>query len=280
MKKLALVVDSTAVIEKDIFEKYQNLYKVPLMILHQGKSYIDGEDITSDELFTKFDLAKDLPTTSQPAVGEVLDLFENLLKDYEKVIYITISSKISGTYQTGVLAKNQVDVSRITVFDTEITSVVQREMALRVLRMNEEGRDFDYILSSLEEMKKNSTIYLCVDNLRHLGRTGRVSNVSAVVGSMLKIKPILMFQNGSINLHSKIRTLPKAHLELVKLLKDCDLPDSSRIMIAHAKGLPYAEKLKSEINLLYPKQEVYIGELSPVISVHTGPNTVGIAWIR
>ena len=121
---------------------------------------------------------------------------------------------------------------------------------------------------------------LVVDDLRHLGRTGRLNNVSAIIGALLKIKPILHFEDGFINLKKKVRTLKKAYSEVVNILLDRHVDANTPVMIAHAKGLENAEIIKDNILSLMPNRHIEICELSPVISVHTGPNSVGVAWVK
>ncbi len=221
-----------------------------------------------------------LPTTSQPSVGAVLELFEELINDYDEILYITISSHISGTFNTGLLAKNQLSGKKIEIFDSLHTSVIQKMYVLEALKMANKGTHVDHIIKTLTKMRTDSSIYLVVDDLHHLGRTGRVNNMGAIIGALLKIKPILTFENGYINLRKKVRTLKKAYLEVMNIMTNSDLDDSSRIMIAHADGLENAKKVQEAINIVFPERYVEICELSPVVSVHTGPNTVGVAWIK
>lgn len=281
MRKIAIVTDSTAVMRNKNSNELSNLFTVPLQILFgDDEVYRDGIDLTSDEFFQKIETTTILPTTSQPSVGAVLELFEELVQEYDEILYITISSNISGTFNTGLLAKRQLLGKKIEVFDSLHTSVVQKMFVLEALEMANKGTHIDHIIKKLIKMREDSSIYLIVDDLHHLGRTGRVNNMGAIVGSLLKIKPILTFENGYINLRKKVRTLNKAYLEVISILNENNLGDSSRIMIAHAKGLDNALKVKEAISVIFPDKEIVIDELSPVISVHTGPNTVGVAWIK
>lgn len=281
MRKVAIVTDSTAVMGDELIQQEQNLYTVPLQILFGDEEvYRDGIDISSTEFFTKLGKSSSLPTTSQPSVGAVLDLFEKLIKDYDEIIYITISSNISGTYNTGLLAAKQLEDKKIEVFDSLHTSVIQKMYVLEALREANKGHHVDHIIKRLKKMRDKSEIYLVVDDLHHLGRTGRVNNMGAIVGQLLKIKPILTFEDGYINLRKKVRTLKKAYLEVLSILGSKELDESSRIMIAHANGVENAQRVKEAIELLHPNKTIEISELSPVISVHTGPNTVGVAWVK
>ncbi len=278
-KRLAVVTDSTAVLPQEMLEKHDNLYSIPLQILMKEDVYKDGIDIKPDEFFDLIGQSSVLPTTSQPSVGDVLDLFEELVEQYESILYITISSKISGTFSTGMLARNQLKNHNIQVFDSLNTSVIQLQMVDKALQMSKDNKSLEEIIRQLETARESSRIYLVVDDLKHLGRTGRVNNVSAVVGAMLKIKPILHFEDGVINLAKKVRTINKAHNEVLRIFKDAEIKNHTKVMIAHAHGIEYAKKLRDKVSEVHPDKEIYIGELSPVISVHTGPNTVGIAWI-
>ncbi|AIO18419.1 DegV domain-containing protein [Candidatus Izimaplasma bacterium HR1] len=281
MRKIAIVTDSTAVMGNKFIENEKDLYTVPLQILFgEEEVYRDGIDLTSEEFFTKISNIRILPTTSQPSVGAVLELFNELVKEYDEILYITISSNISGTYNTGLLAANQLKDKKIEVFDSLHTAVIQKMYVEEALKMAKEGTHVDSIIKKLKKMRKNSEIYLVVDNLRHLGRTGRVNNMGAIVGALLKIKPILTFEEGYINLRKKVRTLNRAYLEVVSILGDRELNDSSRIMIAHANGIENAIRVKEAIEVIHPDKIIEIDELSPVIGVHTGPNTVGVAWIK
>lgn len=279
MKKLAIVVDSTAVIDDSLKAKYENLYIAPLQILFGDEVFYDLIDMDSSSLFTKMNQSAFFPTTSQPSVGYLLELFEGLLEDYQDIIYITISSKLSGTFQNGMLAAKEIDGSRIRVFDSLFTACIEYNFVRKALEMSEEGSSKDEIIESLIAMQKNAGIYLCVDSLTHLGRTGRVSNIGAIVGGLLKIKPILEFVDGEIQLKQKIRTLSRAHLEMIHLMKS-GISNNSMIQIAHAGAKDLALSYQKTLKSHFPNHQIEIHELSPVISIHTGPRTLGIAWIK
>lgn len=281
MKKVAIVTDSTAVMGDEFVKQNKDLYTVPLQILFgEDEVYRDGIDLTSDAFFDKVANTKVLPTTSQPSVGAVLDLFEELVKEYDEILYITISSNISGTYNTGLLAAKQLEDKKIEVFDSLHTSVIQRIYVEEALKEAAQGTKVDAIIKHLKKLREKSEIYLVVDDLRHLGRTGRVNNMGAIVGALLKIKPILHFEEGYINLRKKVRTLKKAYLEVISIMLEANLDPEDKVLIAHAKGIENAERIKDAIQSILPDKEIEICELSPVISVHTGPNTVGVGWVK
>lgn len=280
MHKIAVVVDSTAVIDKEIIENNSNLYSIPLHVMVSGKTFRDGLDITPSEFCRKLEEGFEIPTTSQPSIGEVSALLEELVEKYDHIIYITISSRLSGTFQTGILVRNQISEDKIIVFDSLFTSTIQKQMALETLELIKREMSIETIIENLEYIKANSKILLVVDDLGHLHRTGRISLSAASFGRMLKIKPILSFEQGEIVLTQKVRTLKKVYDNLVEQIASENLSKDSKIIIAHASGYDYALDLKEEVLKIYPEHEVMIEELSPVISVHTGTRSFGISWIN
>lgn len=280
MHKIAVVVDSTAVINKEILENNSNLYSIPLQLIFGSESYRDGIDITPSEFCDKMEVASELPTTSQPSIGEVLKVLEELVKKYDHVIYITLSSRISGTFQTGMLARAQVSEDKITVFDSLATSTIQKQMALESLELIEKGASVEDIIKNLEYIRVNSRILLVVDDLSHLHRTGRISLSAASFGKMFSIKPVLCFHEGEIIVNQKVRTMRKVYDNLVEQITNAKLSKNSKIILAHANGYDYASHLKEMISEVYPENEITIEELSPVISVHTGRRSFGLSWIN
>ncbi|WP_252229912.1 DegV family protein [Clostridium sp. ZBS15] len=279
MNKIAVVVDSTAVIDKKLFENNNNLYSLPLQLIIDDNSFKDGIDITPSEFCSKMNECIHLPTTSQPSIGDVFKLFEEIVDKYDYIIYITISSKLSGTFQTGIVAKNQISNDKIIVFDSLYTSTIQKQMTITTLELIKNGSSIEDIFKNLEYIRANSKIYLVVDNLSHLHRTGRISLSAASFGKLLNIKPILSFEEGKIVLKNKVRTMNKVYNNLIELIKNENLTLNSKIIIAHADGYDSALKLKEKVLEVYPKHTILIEELSPVISVHTGARSFGISWI-
>lgn len=279
MQKIAVVVDSTAVIDKELFEGNNNLYSLPLQLIMDDNSYKDGLDITPSEFCIKMNECIHLPTTSQPPIGDVLKLFEEIVDIYDYIIYITISSKLSGTFQTGILAKNQVSQDKIIVFDSLFTATIQKQMAVSTLELIKSGHSIENIIKNLEYIKSNSKIYLVVDDLAHLHRTGRISLSASSFGKLLNIKPILCFEAGEIILKNKVRTMNKVYNNLIELISKENLTSNSKIIIAHANGYDYALTLKEKMLEIYPEHTIMIEELSPVISVHTGAKSFGLSWI-
>lgn len=276
---IAIVVDSTAVAE-ELKTQYDNLYTLPLKLIFKDETYADGLDLSQETFFSKLEEAQVLPTTSQPSIGEVENIFTDLLKTYDNIIYLTLSSQISGTFNSGMMARQLVSKDQIHVFDTLNASVIHLMMTEEALKMIQQGSTPEEIMKRLGVLRDHARILLIVDDLKHLSRTGRLSTTSASIGNMLQIKPILHFNEGRIELLKKVRSVKKAHQAILEFVKDADINSKDRLMIAQANGRTYAETMKNCLQDLYPDMIIEIKDLSPVISVHTGPNTIGVGWIK
>ncbi|MFP4456638.1 MAG: DegV family protein [Clostridia bacterium] len=279
MKEVAIVTDSTAVITDDLFNEYPYLYTLPLQIIFKEDVFYDGS-LTQDEFFKLVDNYPNLPTTSQPLVGDTQELFEKLLKEYKHIIYITISSNISGTYQTSATTAKDLDPDRIKVFDSLLTATVLKRMVVEACSYVRENKDLESILSTLKDMRNNHQAFLVVDDLKYLNRTGRINGATASIGTILKIKPVVRFDNGAIVMDTKVRTMKKAMVYLLDKLSELEVKDNTHILIAHADGLEYAKEMKELIEERYPSFTTSISELSPVVSVHTGPQSLGVTWVN
>lgn len=279
MSKIAVVTDSTAVIDNELLKKYDNLYLLPLYLTIDGASFRDGLDITPSEFCLKMNESLTPPTTSQPSFGEVLNLFEEIINHYDYIIYITISSNLSGTFQTGEIVRNQVSKDKIIVFDSLFTATIQKQMVITTLELVNSGSSIETIVENLEYIRSHSKIYLVVNDLSYLRRTGRISLPASSVGNILSIKPILVFEEGKILLKDKVRTINKVYNYLVEQIRSDNLTSNSKIIIAHANGYDFAQNLKDKVSEIYPDQPIMIEDLSPVISAHTGPRSFGLSWI-
>lgn len=278
--KIAIIVDSTAVIGIELLEKNDNLYSMPLNVIFENKTYSDGIDLHPNEFFDLVKNSTEMPKTSQPSIGEVEELFTKLVKEYDHIIYITISSKISGTYESGLMARQLVSEDKITVFDSLFTSIIQRKMTEDSLQLIKENKSLQEIMDRLKYIRENSEIIFVVDDLKYLKYNGRLSPTAAAVGTFLKIKPVLELRDGKIEVFKKIKTIRKAHQIVVDMIEAENLTENSTIILTQAKGLDYANEIRKKINKIYPNHKIRIDLLSPVISVHTGPGTIGLGWVK
>ncbi|UTR16078.1 DegV family protein [Salipaludibacillus sp. LMS25] len=279
MNHIAIVTDSTAYIPQDLREQY-GITMVPLNVIFGETVFKEEEDLTTETFYQKMRQVEELPTTSQPSIGLFEKTFHHLAKDHDEIIVITLSSGISGTYQTAVAAGNMTDGVTVHVVDSEVSCMVQGSFVLAAAKMARNGIASDTILAQLESMKKKSRAYFMADDLSHLHRGGRLNGAQLVVGSLLQIKPVLHFDNKVIVPYEKVRTAKKALAKIFSLL-DEDAKDGTPldISVIHANRPEKAEEIAAELKAKYPATNVHISYFGPVIGTHLGEGSLGIGWV-
>jgi DegV family protein with EDD domain len=253
---------------------------VPLNVVFDNTSYREEIDLSVGEFYQKMTTTSQLPTTSQPAIGEFVTLFEQLAKKgYKQVVTIHLSSKISGTYQSALTAGNMVEGIDVFGFDTEISCAPQGYYVIEAAKMAKDGARAEAIVDKLTTMKETSRAYFMVDDLNHLRRGGRLSAAQLVVGNLLKIKPILHVEDGSIVPFEKVRTEKKALTRILSLLEQ-DVQDGEEyiVTVIHANRLDAAEQLVETIKERFSNVTVDISYFGPVIGTHLGAGSLGVSW--
>ncbi|MFC4618541.1 DegV family protein [Camelliibacillus cellulosilyticus] len=280
MEKIALAADSTSYLPKEVVEKY-NIHIVPLNVVFGNETYKEDIELGSSEFYKKVRTSKALPTTSQPAIGDFISLYEKLVASgYEDVILVTLSSHISGTYQTATMAGQSVEGIRVHVFDSEIAALAEGFFVLEAAQMIEAGKSVQEILDRLKDIRERGVkAYFMVDDLNHLHRGGRLTGAQAFLGSLLKMKPILTFKEKKIVPIEKIRTKKRALNRLKEYLEeDAKTGVPIRASVITAEAQEDADALAAEIRQTYPNVEVDTGYLGAVIGTHTGEGTIGLTW--
>ncbi len=277
-QKVAIVVDSTAYIPKDLVEKY-DLHVIPLILNWEGKSFHDDVDITSDEFFIRLQTAKEMPTTSQPSAGEFKEFFEKVAETADSILAILISEPLSGTQASARLASDMMDSVQIEIVDSRSTSMGLGYMALAAARALEGGASMEEAAAVARNLVAKMRVILVVDTLEFLHRGGRIGGANRLIGSMLSIKPILHLENGKIEPLAKIRTKKKAVKRMIELATE-EMKGKSDVRIAVIDALAdkEAQQIYNEINSRLNPVEIVRTGLSPVIGAHVGPGTVGLAF--
>lgn len=277
--KTAVVTDSTAYIPKDIRDKW-NIHMIPLNVIFGNEVYQEEVDITWSQFYQEMK-TRELPTTSQPPIGQFVELFERLSNEYDAVICVHLSSGISGTYQGAVTASTMVDGITVYPFDSEISCMVQGFYAIEAAKLASRGEEASSIMSRLEELKETARAYFMVDDLAHLQRGGRLSSAQAFIGSLLQVKPLLHFNNKVIVPFEKIRTRKKAMKRMVDLLaEDASSGKEYHAVIIHANREQEAKEWRSELSAMYPNVEFTIGYFGAVIGTHLGEGSMGMGWMK
>ena len=277
--KLAVVTDSTAYLPERI-QNHPDLFVIPIPVILDGKIYNEGIDIEADEYYGLLNKSKDFPTTSQPAVGEVLALYEELKrKGYDTILSIHLSSGISGFVNTLHAMKNDIDGVKIVPYDSKITSMPMGHMVEAALDLNQKGQSLEEIIAHIDRIRDNTYAYLIVDDLNNLVRGGRLTNGAALIGGLLKIKPILTFSEGKIVLFEKIRSSKKAFARVEKVIgmRNEEIAPPVKLYVIHANNLEFAIQEKEKLQKQYPHADIEIGHFGPVIGSHLGEKAIGLA---
>ncbi|ALS78031.1 DegV family protein [Planococcus kocurii] len=275
--KTAVVTDSTSYLPKEKLEKL-NIHMVSLEVTFGNESFKEAE-MTEEEFYRK---ARDeFPKTSQPPLGEFVELYSKLSSHHEEIISIHLSSGISGTYAGSQQAAEMVDGVKVYSFDSELTCALQGFYAVKAAEMARDGADAQTILVELHEMKKTLRAYFMAEDLKHLQRGGRLSSAQALVGGMLQIKPILHFQNKVIVPFEKIRTRKKAMNRMVDLLKEAS-KDGQKLQatVIHANRLEDAQRWQEYLETECPQVDFEISCFGPVIGTHLGEGAMGLGWVE
>ncbi len=276
--KIALVTDSTAYLPKDVLDKY-NVYVIPLSVVFENDSYREGVDITTADFYKKVKTEENLPTTSQPAIGELVNLYESLSKDYDAIISIHISKGLSGTFEASQTAGKMVENIQVYSIDSTITTIPQGFLVMEAGEMIKEGIKVEEIIDVLKSYTKNMTAYFMVADLSHLQRGGRLSGAQKIVGSLLNIKPVLHITDGQIKPFEKIRSKKKALKRILSLLEQDALNKTiKKVAFIHANNEEGALELERAFKDKYPHIETYISYFGPVIGTHLGEGALGATW--
>ncbi|WFA09650.1 DegV family protein [Tissierella sp. Yu-01] len=273
MGKIKIITDSTSYISKEFKEKV-GLEVVSLNYIFDDETFKEGFRGEYDDFFKKLESTKLFPTTSQPSAGEFYDAFVDSLKDHDEIIAIVLSSKLSGTYNSAVLAKNMLEDKKVTIIDSETSASNLRFLVEDALDMVNLGKSSEEIVNFINDKKKNMHILLTTGTLEYLSRGGRLSSVQSTIGNFLSIKPIIELQDGELKLIEKVRGSNKA----ISFLIDKIPSDVQKISICQILNIDEAKKVKILLEAKYPNAEISIDELGPVIGAHLGPKTLGICY--
>ena len=282
--KTAVVTDSTANLDQETIDKY-GIKVVPIPYIIDGTEYQDGVDLTRPEFYEKMRNAKDFPTTSQPPVGEMINLYNQLADEgYDAVVSIHLTGTISGLITTLNNLKGQLDRIQLYPIDSSITEVPMSWMVRLAAKLANEGKDVKEIITAVEQLKKQYDAVFVVDDLKNLAHGGRLSNASAFIGTVLKIKPLLHFdkETNKITAFEKVRSLKKAMKRAQKIIKEetdqVDYP--FRLMVIHANNPKKGQEWVAELQQIFPGIPVSINEFDPVIAVHLGEGALALGFIR
>lgn len=277
MEKLAILTDSTAYLSAELIDNHP-IHVLPLQIHCDQVTYRDGVDLTPDQFYTKLSNGCPVPTTSQASVGDFLEAFQTISSSYSGVLVPLISSGISGTVDSALAAAEEVEDLDIEIVDSRITSAGLALIVTAAARAIADGADLQSAARLSRRIADRMHTYFVVNTLEYLHKGGRIGGASRYLGTALRIKPILTFDNeGKIDALERIRTKNKALERLLELVKVGSNGNPIHAGVVHAQAPEEADQLRSKLEEQLDCLEVETYQLSPVIGTHVGPGTLGIA---
>lgn len=276
MSAVALVTDSTAYLPPEYVERYR-ITVVPLYVRFGDQVLRDGVEITPEQFYARLPGSPVFPATSQPSAGDFVEAYRRCVEaGASAIVSIHISSKLSGTVASALLAQDQVPEVPIHVVDSLSTSMGQGYQVLEAAWALEAGRTVEETIRRVEEVRDRLRILFVVDTLEFLHRGGRIGGAQAFLGSVLSIKPLLALKEGRIEAVERVRLKRRALQRAIELLVAEAAGRPVNAAVIHAAAPEEAQEVTASLRAQLDCRQLIVSELSPVIGTHTGPGTVGI----
>ena len=271
--RVAIVTDSTADLPLEL-SRARGITVVPLTLMLDGESLLDGVDITPQQFYRRLVGAKTHPTTSQPSPGRFAKAYESLLANHDAVVSIHISEKLSGTYASAVQAAQMIDPARVHVLDSQVVSMSLGLLTLAASQMAERGESAHAIVDAVTAIRSHVQTYFSVATLEFLRRGGRIGNASALLGSVLQVKPVLCIRDGVVTPLERVRTFDRALDRVAALTREIDRGQGVCVIVGHAGAEGDAERLSRTLEPV--AETLMVQPLGPVVGAHAGPGVVGV----
>ena len=281
MGKVAILTDSNSGITQ-AQSKELGVKVIPMPFFIDGEQYFEDINLTQEEFYEKLKQDADI-STSQPSIGEMQDAFDELLKEYDELVYIPMSSGLSGTCQTAAMVADDYD-GKVQVVNNQRISVTMRQCVLDAKEHAKRGKSAAEIKEILEKLKMESSIDNTLYTLKYLKKGGRITPAAAAIGTMLKLNPVLQIQGEKLDSFAKARTVKQAKKMMIDAMRnDFDHrfndPEGKNMYLemAYTHNLEDAEAFKKEVEAEFPGMEIVLNPLSLSVSCHIGPGALAVA---
>jgi len=274
-----IVLDSTADFP-DAQERFPNWRVVPLYVRFGADSYRDYVDIGPAEFYERLRTAEELPTTSQPTPQDFAAAYEELA-GLERVLVLTVSAKLSGTYASAQQAADETG-GRVRVIDTATASAAIAMLGMAIQRRLEKGTTDEEVDELVARFKRETGLVFTLDTLEYLAKGGRIGRAAGWAGQLLNIKPILTLADGEVLPLKRVRGNRKAIQEFANAFRDATIDGPGlRVGIAHAEAPDRMAALEKLVRDVRPQAQIEVATtLGPVVGTHAGPGTVGLFWLQ
>jgi DegV family protein with EDD domain len=281
MSGISIVTDSTAYIPTELVNQY-GIIVAPQVLVWGEQTYHDGIDILPDEFYTRLKTAKVMPTTSQVSIVSMTEIFEKSVREGTEVLGIFISGKLSGTMQSAIQGREALGAaaSKVTLVDSQASAMALGFEVLAAARAAKDGASMAELIHLVETSRAHVGVYFAVETLEFLHRGGRIGGGARFIGSALNLKPILALRDGAIEAADRVRTKSKALDRVLELVaRDVKGKPNIRLATVHANAEAEAAQLLDRAAREVGAIESILSSLSPVVGAHTGPGTVGLAFM-
>ena len=285
MKKIGIMTDSHSGILTEEAEKL-GIKVLPMPFYIDDELYLEGVDLSREEFYEKLRQGVNV-STSQPSPGDVMDLWEELLKKYDEILYIPMSSGLSSSCDTAMGLAMEFE-GKVRVVNNQRISVTQRQSVLDAIEMAEKGMSVQEIEEVLMREKLESSIYITVDTLKYLKKGGRLTPAAAAIGTVLNLKPVLQIQGEKLDAYAKVRGKKQAKRAMLKAMKndwetrfkEYASDGEMCLQAAYTGNLEEAEEFKKEIQEVFPGMEIHMDPLSLSVACHIGYGALAVACSR
>lgn len=283
MSKVAIVTDSNSGITQKRGEEL-GIYVLPMPFFIDGELYLEDITLSQEQFYEKLGADSEI-STSQPSPGDVMDLWDKLLEDYDEIVCIPMSSGLSSTCETALSLAQDYD-EKVQVVNNQRISVTQEQSVYDAIKLRDEGKSAAEIRQVLEKEKMQASIYITVDTLKYLKKGGRITPAAAAIGTVLNLKPVLQIQGEKLDAFAKVRGWKAAKKTMLNAIeKDltdrfADVKDQMVLGMAYTCSKEEADEWKNEIQTWFPDYELVEGPLSLSIACHIGPGAMAITCMK
>ena len=276
MSKVAIVTDSNSGITQ-ADGKEMGVFVLPMPFYIDDELFVEEITLTQEEFYQKMESDADIKT-SQPAPGDVMKLWDDILKEYDEIVHIPMSSGLSGSCETAMMLAEEYD-GKVKVVNNQRISVTQRRSVMEAKALADAGKNAEEIKALLEEIKLESDIYITLDTLKYLKKGGRLTPAAAAIGTVLNLKPVLRIKGEKLDAFSKARGWKSAKKTMIQTIQkvidtefsDCKGPENLYIDAAYTGNQEDANEWKRELEETFPEYDIYMAPLSLSVACHIGP---------
>ncbi|MDD6811380.1 MAG: DegV family protein [Lachnospiraceae bacterium] len=284
MSNIAIVTDSNSGITQ-AQAKELGIYVLPMPFMIDEETYYEDITLTQDEFYKKLAAGASV-ITSQPTPESIMKLWDELLKEYDEIVHIPMSSGLSGSCQSALVLAGDYD-GKVQVVNNQRISVTQRQSAIDAINLTKQGKNAEEIKDFLEKDKFNSSIYIMLDTLYYLKKGGRITPAAAALGTILKLKPVLQIQGEKLDAFAKARTSSQGKTLMINAMRN-DMEnrfggatvDNIWLQLAYTYDLEAANQWKEEVEKAFPGFDIHMDPLSLSVSCHIGPGALAIACCK